>query len=173
MANCKTERDYYYLFLIKQKNNESLQDYVMSFNRAKLEVPGVESRVAAATAMQGLLVDSTFYLSVSKLKFTTMEQFATKADKYILQEENIAAQKGNIEKKDRAEGSTQRDQHQYDNLRQDDTRDQGYRKNKGRYHYYPMYKDFTALTKPIHEIFNVAERRGILPPPVPMRNGGG
>ena len=36
-----------------------------------------------------------------------------------------------------------------------------------------MYKDFTALTKPVQEIFNIAERRGILPPPVPMRNGGG
>ena len=102
-----------------------------------------------------------------------MEQFAAKADKYILQEENIAARKGIVEKKDRAEGSNQRDRRQFDSSRQEDTRDQGYRKNKGRYHHYPMYKDFTALTKPAHEIFNVAERRGILPPPVPMRNGGG
>ena len=43
MANKKTKRDYNYLFSIKQKNNESLKDYVMRFNRAKLEVPGVES----------------------------------------------------------------------------------------------------------------------------------
>ena len=109
MANRKTERDYSYLFAIKQKNNESLKDYVMRFNRAKLEVPRIESRMAAAATVQGLLVDSTFYLSVSKLKFTTMEQFAAKADKYILQEENIAARKGSTDKKDRAEGSTQRD----------------------------------------------------------------
>ena len=81
----------------------------MRFNHAKLEVPRVESRVATAAAVQGLLVDSTFYLFVSKLKFITMEQFTAKADKYILQEENIAARKGYIEKKDRAEGSVQRD----------------------------------------------------------------
>ena len=118
-------------------------------------------------------MDSLFYFSISKLKFTIMEQFAAKANKYILQEENIAARKGNTETKDRAEGSTARDRRQYDNSRQDDTRDQGYRKNNGRYHHYPMYKDFTALTKPVHEIFNVAECRSILPPPVPMRNGGG
>ena len=84
MANRKTERDYSYLFTIKQKNSESLKDYVMRFNRAKLEIPGVESHVVATAAVQGLLVDSAFYLSVSKLKFTTMEQFAAKADKYIL-----------------------------------------------------------------------------------------
>ena len=105
MANRKTERDYSYLFTIKQRSGESLKDYVMRFNRAKLEVPGIESRVAAAAAVQGLLVDSAFYLSVSKLKFTTMEQFAAKADKYILQEENIAARKGVVEKKNRVEGS--------------------------------------------------------------------
>ena len=40
MVNCKTERDYSYLFSIKQKND-----------RAKLEVPGVESQVAAVTAV--------------------------------------------------------------------------------------------------------------------------
>ena len=91
MANRKTERDYSYLVTIKQKNNESLNDYVMRFNRVKLEVPGSESRVAVAAAVQGLLVDSAFYFSMSKLKFTTIEQFIANADKYILQEENIAA----------------------------------------------------------------------------------
>ena len=86
-------------------------------------------------AVQGLLVDSTFYLSVSKLKFTTMEQFAAKADKYILQEENIVTWKGLTGKKDRVEGSGQRDRRSYDNSRQEDTRDPGYRKNEGRYHH--------------------------------------
>ena len=55
----------------------------MQYNRAKLEVSGAESRVVTA-AVQGLLVDSPFFLSVSNLKFTTMEQFTAKADKYIL-----------------------------------------------------------------------------------------
>ena len=104
MANQKTERDYSYLFYIKQKKDESLKDYVMRFNRAKLEVPRVESHIAAAVAVQGLLVEIPFYLSVSKLKFTTMEQFVEKADKYILQEENIAARKDTGEKKDCVEG---------------------------------------------------------------------
>ena len=65
MANRKTERDYSYLFSIKQKKkDESLKDYVMRFNRAKLEVPEVESRVAVAAAIRGLLVESHFYLKI-------------------------------------------------------------------------------------------------------------
>ena len=62
MANRKTERDYSYLFSIKQKKDESLKDYVIRFNRVKREVPRVESRVATAAAVQGLLVESPFYL---------------------------------------------------------------------------------------------------------------
>ena len=51
MANWKTARDYNYLFMIKQKKEESLKDYVMRFNWVKLEVPGVESRVATAAVV--------------------------------------------------------------------------------------------------------------------------
>ena len=122
-------------FLIKQKKEESLKDYVMRFNRAKLEVPGVESHVAAAAAVQGLLVNSLFYLSVSKLNFITMEQFAAKVNKYTLQEENIAARKGISKRRDRAEGSQQKDRRNSDNFRPDDRRDRG---GKGRYHHYPL-----------------------------------
>ena len=66
-----------------------------------------------------------------------MEQFVAKANKYILQEENIVARKDIGEKKDHAEGSRQRDRRKFDSSRQDDT--QGYRKNKGRYHHYLIY----------------------------------
>ena len=42
---------------------------------------------------------------------------------------------------------------------------------KSRYHHYPMYKDFTALTKPVQEVFYSIERKNknILPPPRPMK----
>ena len=36
-----------------------------------------------------------------------------------------------------------------------------------------MYKDFMALTKPVHEVFVVVEQRGILPPLIPMRGNRG
>ena len=97
----------------------------MRFNRTKLEVPGVKSRVAATVMIQGLLVESPFYLSMSKLKFTMMEQFAAKVNKYILQEENIATRKGMMDRKDHSKRSGQRDRRSFDTSRPDDTRDQG------------------------------------------------
>ena len=61
----------------------------------------------------------------------------------------------------------------YDSPRPDDLRDQGYKKNQGRYHQYPMYKDFTILIKLVYEVFSIVKKRGILPPPVAMKTGGG
>ena len=60
-----------------------------------LEVPTVDTKVAAAATVQGVLVNSPFHLSITKLKFILMEQFITKAEKYILIKENLAARKVN------------------------------------------------------------------------------
>ena len=49
-----------------------------------LEVPAVDIKVAAAAAIQGVLANSPFHLSITKLKFISMEQFIAKAEKYIL-----------------------------------------------------------------------------------------
>ena len=51
--------------------------------------------VPAATTIQGVLVNSPFHLSITNFKFISMEQFIAKAEKYILQEENLAARKVN------------------------------------------------------------------------------
>ena len=48
MTNRKLERDYRYLFFVKQRSDESLKDFVKRFNRAMLEVPAVDTKVATA-----------------------------------------------------------------------------------------------------------------------------
>ena len=62
------------------------------------EVPGVKTKVTATAAVHGVLINNTFFHSTSKIKFVLMEQFAAKAEKYIMQEENIETRK-NIAKK--------------------------------------------------------------------------
>ena len=64
MTNRKIERDCGYLFSIKQKSDESLKDFVQRFNRAMLEVPAIDTRVAAAAAVHGVLANSPFHLSI-------------------------------------------------------------------------------------------------------------
>ena len=74
-----------------------------------LKVPAVDIKVAVAAAVQGVLANSPFHLSITKLKFISMEQFIAKAEKYILQEENLAARKnnGDVNYQDKAETSRQ------------------------------------------------------------------
>ena len=72
-----------------------------------LEVPAVDVKVVAAAAVQGVLANSPFHLSITELKFISIEQFIAKAEKYILQEENLAARKnnGDVNYQDKAETS--------------------------------------------------------------------
>ena len=58
-----------------------------------LEVPAVDTKVVAVVAVQGVMANSPFHLSITKLKFISMEQFIAKVEKYILQEENMVARK--------------------------------------------------------------------------------
>ena len=108
MTNWKLKRDYGYLFFVKQKSDKSLKDFVQRFNQAILEVPVGNIKVAAIAAVQGVLANSPFYLSIMKLKFISMEQFIAKADKYILQKENLAAWKSNGDGNYQEKGKTSR-----------------------------------------------------------------
>ena len=60
-----------------------------------LEIPGVEPKVTVAAAKQDVLADSPFFNSISKSILVTMEEFHEKAEKYVLQEENINARREN------------------------------------------------------------------------------
>ena len=84
MTNRKLERDCSYLFSVKQRPDESLKDFVQRFNQAMLEVPAVDTKVAADAAVQGVLANNPFHLLITKLKFISMEQFIAKVEKYIL-----------------------------------------------------------------------------------------
>ena len=117
----------------------------MRFNRAKLEVPVVESRVVTTVVVQGLLLDSPFYMLGSKLKLIMMEQFIAKTDKYIL----LATRKDNRKKKEQVEGSRQGDYRTYDLNRSNDFKDWGYKKKRGSYHQYPMSKNFPKVVHTI------------------------
>ena len=50
MASKPAERDASYLFTVRQKNDESLKDYLGRFYKAMLEILGVEPKVAVAAA---------------------------------------------------------------------------------------------------------------------------
>ena len=124
-----------------------------------LEIPEVELKVAvaAAAAKQGVLADSPFFNSISKSQLIAMEELRQKAEKYVLQEENINARWENEGKAKSTQGE-QSNRGNKGQSREDKQRDL-------RRKHFPLYHEFTPLRKPLHEVYLVMEGSRILPPP--------
>ena len=99
------EKSASYLYTVKQKVTESLREYVTRFNKAYLEIQGLNEAVAVEAMKQGVLPDGAFFDSISKVKNITLDQIREKAQKYIRQEETRSSRKGS----DNVGGSTRGD----------------------------------------------------------------
>ncbi|KAL0453021.1 UNVERIFIED_CONTAM: hypothetical protein Slati_1280200 [Sesamum latifolium] len=70
------------LFSIRQKERESLKDYLQRFNTAALEVPSATQEVKASAFAQGL-TDGDFFKSLAKKPATKFDVLLARAAKYI------------------------------------------------------------------------------------------
>ncbi|KAL0402057.1 UNVERIFIED_CONTAM: hypothetical protein Slati_4235600 [Sesamum latifolium] len=70
------------LFSIRQKEGESVKDYLQRFNTAALEVPSATQEVKASTFAQGLM-DGDFFKSLAKKPATKFDILLARAAKYI------------------------------------------------------------------------------------------
>ena len=86
-----------------------------------LEILKLNDEIAMEYVKHGLNSNSTFFASISKIKYVTLQQVREKAEKYIRQEETKISRRGN----DNKSGSTRDDY----NCR----RDRGPSKEKTRY----------------------------------------
>ncbi|XP_057478855.1 uncharacterized protein LOC130766189 [Actinidia eriantha] len=81
-----------HLFIVHQKETESLKDYIKRFNQAVLEVEHPSDKIVIMTMMEGLrpgpLFDSLF-----KNVPTTLSALQSKVDKYITAEELAEAKR--------------------------------------------------------------------------------
>ncbi|KAL0391486.1 UNVERIFIED_CONTAM: hypothetical protein Slati_4533700 [Sesamum latifolium] len=69
-------------FAIRQKDNETLKEYLQRFNTAALEVPSATQEVKASAFSQGLL-DGDFFKSLSKKPVSKFDTLLARAAKYI------------------------------------------------------------------------------------------
>ncbi|KAL2232757.1 UNVERIFIED_CONTAM: hypothetical protein Sindi_1455700 [Sesamum indicum] len=79
-------------FIICQKDNEPLKEYLQRFNAAALEVPSATQEVKASAFSQGLL-DGDFFKSLAKKPVSKCDAFLTHAAKYINMKDAQAAKK--------------------------------------------------------------------------------
>ena len=77
------------LFLVQQKDDEDLRDFVARFNAIAMEVPNLNEQVALSAMKKGLKA-SRFTFSLDKKTPKTYAELLTRAQKYALAEEQAA-----------------------------------------------------------------------------------
>ncbi|KAL0410915.1 UNVERIFIED_CONTAM: hypothetical protein Slati_3681200 [Sesamum latifolium] len=92
-----------FLFTIRQKENESLRDYMQRFVEAVHEVPHVNHELLASIVQQNLLSER-FKESIAGKSPTTMEDVLMRLQKYIrIEESNASDPFQSVKRKDRGE----------------------------------------------------------------------
>ncbi|KAL0367799.1 UNVERIFIED_CONTAM: hypothetical protein Sradi_3670000 [Sesamum radiatum] len=86
------------LFAIRQKDNDTLKEYLQSFNTVVLEVPSATQEVKASAFSQGLL-DGDFFKSLAKKPVSTFDALLARVTKYINIEDPQTAKKESHEEK--------------------------------------------------------------------------
>ncbi|KAL0289408.1 UNVERIFIED_CONTAM: hypothetical protein Sradi_7074600 [Sesamum radiatum] len=81
-SNKKHRKTELSLFSIRQKEEESLKEYLLRFNMVALEVPSVTQKVNAGAFVQGLM-DRDFFKSLAKKPATKFDVLLARAAKYI------------------------------------------------------------------------------------------
>ncbi|KAL0303068.1 UNVERIFIED_CONTAM: hypothetical protein Sradi_6174900 [Sesamum radiatum] len=92
-----------FLFTIRQKENESLRDYMQRFVEAVHEVPHVNHELLASIIQQNLLL-GRFKESIAGKPPRTMEDLLMRSQKYIrIEESNLSDTSLSVKRKDREE----------------------------------------------------------------------
>ncbi|KAK6150854.1 hypothetical protein DH2020_015786 [Rehmannia glutinosa] len=139
-----------YLFSISQRDGEPLRDYVMRFVEAAHEVPHVNHELLAGIMQQNLR-HGRFKESIAGKPPCTLEELLIRAEKYI-----------RIEETTYVSGITKR---KY----REEEKPEG-RKKEEQKHVPPHgYSDYAPLKARRSEILVVAERKGLIQPPQPMK----
>ncbi|XP_057484668.1 uncharacterized protein LOC130771056 [Actinidia eriantha] len=91
--NCRIrQKNASHLFIVHQKEIESLKDYIKRFNQAILEVKYPSDKIVIMAMMEGLRPGPLFD-SLSKNVSATLSALQSKADKYITAEELAEAKR--------------------------------------------------------------------------------
>ncbi|KAL0455097.1 UNVERIFIED_CONTAM: hypothetical protein Slati_0848900 [Sesamum latifolium] len=86
------------LFVVRQKDDEPLKEYLQRFNATTLKVPAATQEVKASAFSQGLL-DGDLFKSLTKKPVSKFDALLARAAKYINMEEAQAAKKETREEK--------------------------------------------------------------------------
>jgi hypothetical protein len=88
LATRKQKKNVTYQLTMRQGNEESLKEFMIRFNKEKLEVDSPNEKTIPNALMQGVKVDGPLMADIAKsTRLVTLAQFMKKTEKYINQEE--------------------------------------------------------------------------------------
>ncbi|KAL0428390.1 UNVERIFIED_CONTAM: hypothetical protein Slati_3013800 [Sesamum latifolium] len=146
------------LFSIRQKEGESLKDYLQRFNTAALEVSSANQEVKASAFVQGLM-DGDFFKLLAKKPATKFDILLARAAKYINMEDAQASKReGRREKR-----KENKDENPSKNPRMD------FKDKKPAWQRVNMV--YTPLTVPITQALMAVEGKGLLTRPRSYKDG--
>ncbi|KAL0405953.1 UNVERIFIED_CONTAM: hypothetical protein Slati_3909200 [Sesamum latifolium] len=146
------------LFSIRQKEGESLKDYLQRFNMASLEVPSAIQEVKANVFAQGLM-DGDFFKSLTKKPDTKFDVLLARAAKYINMEDAQASKRegrGEKRKENKDENPSKKPKMDFKD------------KNPA---WQRMNMVYTPLTIPITQALMAVEGKGLLSRPRSYKDG--
>ncbi|XP_062162024.1 uncharacterized protein LOC133869068 [Alnus glutinosa] len=88
---CKRKKPFGQLMAMRQKGDESLKDYVIQFNQAKLMVDNLTEEMVYAALYQGLRVEGPFMSEIALNHPENLADLTDVIEKYVNQEEILAA----------------------------------------------------------------------------------
>lgn len=91
-----------YLLIVKQRETESLKDYMLRFNKEKLTAYDPDKSIFLAALLNGILARGPLMAELARKSQTNLQEFMDKADEYMNADEMIKALTGPREKRDKS-----------------------------------------------------------------------
>jgi hypothetical protein len=166
LAGCKRKKPSGQLMAMRQKEGESLKDYVVRFNQAKLTVDSPTEEMVYAALYQGLQVEGPLMSEIALNHPENLTALTDVIEKYINQEETLAALR-EPQKQKVTESSNSGKKENEKRAQKDEKRTET---KKAAKYYQFCIDEWTPLNSPINEVLMEIKKDPLYERPYPFHN---
>jgi hypothetical protein len=163
LAGCKRKKPYGQLMAMRQKEGESLKDYVARFNQAKLTVDNPTEEMVYAALYQGLRVEGPLMSEIALNHPENLTALTDVIEKYVNQEETLTSlresQKQKVEESNNSGKKEKKDQ-----------KEEKRTETKPAKYYQLSIEEWTPLNSPINEVLMEIKKDSQYERPYPLHN---
>jgi hypothetical protein len=151
---------------MRQKEDESLKDYVVRFNQAKLTVDNPTEKMVYATLYQGLWVEGPLMSEIALNHPENLADLKDVIEKYVNQEETLAALRESLKQKISESSHLVKKE----KARKEEKRTETKKTMEPAKYYQFSIEEWTPLNSPINEVLMEIKRDPQYERPYPIHN---